>query len=392
MIISAPRIEEADGLVRSVARVALADGSARDIWFGVTSRHAGFIRPDNADPFFLGLIQVAMTRGEDMVVEGSLSRRLKLHADTDLQSLLMLLKLDQRPVRITAETLRDDAPAGQGVGTGISGGVDSFTTLLDFGPNKRLGSFGLTHLFFHSVGALEERDLADRLSQAGAVAELAGCELVLVRSNLPDLNTVAFIKSHTLRNLACAALLPGLLRRFYYSSGYCFAEFKAGAAEIAKLEPMLVPLLSTSEIEFMPVGAQYTRVEKTRRIADFVPAQRYLNVCVSPDTRRNCSKCMKCGRTLMTLECLGVAERFADVFDLETWRSVRSAYIGEHLLNWKMRNNSLSREVRELARERGYRYSAWERFLGLIAGFAPKRLYDRIALGGRPELLPPKAE
>jgi hypothetical protein len=87
----------------------------------------------------------------------------------------------------------------------------------------------------------------------------------------------------------------------------------------------------------------------------------------------------------------GKLDKFDQAFDLDVWPKVRSAYVGEWLLNRNKRKITIVKEVQALARERGYTYSRWERVLGLAASTLPKRLYDRIALGGRPELLPPQA-
>lgn len=382
MIISRPRIEEADGLVRSVARVTWQDGRAEDLWFAVEAGHGQFMLEGNADPFFLGMLQVAMAQGEDLVVEGSLSARLKMHVDTDLQPALMLLRLRQQRIAVTAEDLRDDAPRGHGVATGFSGGVDSFMTLCEFTDPARPPPFRLTHLFFHGVGALDDREFPQRVAAARAVAELSGLSLVPIRSNLSALNLLPFTKSHIPRNLACAALLPGLLRRFYFSSGFTFADFHDDAEEIAMLLPVLVPLLSTSETEFVPVGSEHTRTDKTRHLADYPVAWEHLNVCVAPETVRNCSKCWKCGRTLLTLDCLGMTERFAPSFDLEVWRGARAAYVGEQVLNLRKRKNPLNHELIRLSRETGRGFTPRERLLGLLASVLPKQLYDRVA---RPE-------
>jgi len=392
MIISAPRIEEASDGVRQVARVTLADGTAHDIWFSVPAEFGHGLMDGNADPFLVALIQEAMKRGEDITIEGTLSKRLKFNADRHLQPVLRMLRYPFSEIRIEAAALRDDETLGEGVGAAFSGGVDSFMTLLDHHTECDDPAYRITHLFIASVGAILDRDWAARCAQMRSVSEVHGVSAVSVASNLGEVLSLPLVKSHTLRTLSCAALMPRLLRRCYLSSGYNYPDIRPDNYYISPIEPAFVHLLSTGHTEMILTGAQYSRVEKTRRIAEMPSAQRYLNVCVSPLTDRNCSRCWKCTRTQMTLELLGKLDRFGDAFDLEIWPKVRSAYVGEWLLNRHKRKITIVREVQELARERGYRYSTWERFLGLLAGFAPKRLYDRIALGGRPELLPPKAE
>jgi hypothetical protein len=391
MIISRPRLEEAEGRARTISTITFEDGSKSDLWFAVPREFATYLRPGDADPFFLALVLVAMARGEDMHVEGALSKRLKFHADHHLPSVLRMLDHPLQKVGVRVEeTVPDALERGHGVGTGFSAGVDSFATLLDHGVECHDPDFRLTHLFLNSVGAMDERDMPERLEQVRKVADLFGYGVVEIRSNLAAMHPIPFIKSHTLRNLACAAALPGLLRRYYYSSTHTFESFTGEASDVAYLEPALIPMLSTSAMEFLQVGANYTRVDKTRRIVSLPAAQRYLNVCISERTTSNCSRCMKCGRTLMTLECLGEIGNFGEAFDLDTWRGIRSAWIGLHLLNWNTRKVTLSREVADLARAVGTRFTLRERLLGLLATFASKGLYERVAL--RPGQLPPRRD
>ncbi|MBQ7216006.1 MAG: hypothetical protein IJS39_08465, partial [Synergistaceae bacterium] len=49
-------------------------------------------------------------------------------------------------------------------------------------------------------------------------------------------------------------------------------------------------------------------------------AQKYLNVCVPQ--AHNCSKCVKCLRTLIVIDSMGKLRDFSRVFDIETYRKV----------------------------------------------------------------------
>lgn len=121
--------------------------------------------------------------------------------------------------------------------------------------------------------------------------------------------------------------------------------------DVARLDPLAFHLFSTEGLDCISTGGQMSRVEKTRRIADFEPSYRFLNVCVDPAYEgRNCSVCFKCCRTLMTLELLGVSERYSDVFDLEKFRRVRNRYLAKCL---RGKSGSFEAEVAALFREKG---------------------------------------
>jgi hypothetical protein len=131
---------------------------------------------------------------------------------------------------------------------------------------------------------------------------------------------------------------------------------------MAHAEPMLLPALSTPGMELRPVGQQYTRVEKTRRIAALPVAHRHLDVCVSPDDAGaagvNCSRCFKCLRTLLTLELLGQLDSFEGVFDLPRYRVARNGYVARLLAG---EGGELGREILDLMQQSGFRPSTHQR-------------------------------
>lgn len=72
-------------------------------------------------------------------------------------------------------------------------------------------------------------------------------------------------------------------------------------------------LLSTEATDSISTGSQYTRAAKTAQVAEIEPSYRHLDICVEPGTSRsgfrNCSRCWKCARTMVTLEALGKLDR-----------------------------------------------------------------------------------
>lgn len=206
-----------------------------------------------------------------------------------------------------------------------------------------------------------------------------GLGVIDVRSNLAGSSPVPFILSHSLLNAACAALLPGLIGRLLYSGTYTIATVGPGVADIAKLDPVVLPLISSERLSVAQSGVEYTRVTKTRLIADLPAARRHLNVCIARHTVPNCSRCEKCCRTMFALERLGKLDAFAEVFDLSHWHAERASYVGVELLNWNRRRNAFSQEQRDLARETGYRFTPTEYALGAAASVLPERLYRQSA-------------
>src|SRR5690606_32298562 len=119
-----------------------------------------------------------------------------------------------------------------------------------------------------------------------------GLEFIKVDSNLSDILQMNFEQTHVPRNASAVLLMQNLVSKYYYSSGFSYEEsFVAESSAIAHADPIAVPLLSTETLEFIPAGAQYSRVEKTQHVAALAYAHKWLNVCISPKDGRNCAGC-----------------------------------------------------------------------------------------------------
>jgi hypothetical protein len=124
-----------------------------------------------------------------------------------------------------------------------------------------------------------------------------------------------------------ALVLQGLISKFIYASAFSYSDFHVGKNyDLAYVDPILVPLLGTEGLDCISHGGQYTRVEKTARIATIPEWSRFLDVCVRPwdaTTKPNCSKCWKCMRTLLTLDVLDKLQSYGEAFDLDLYQNLK---------------------------------------------------------------------
>jgi hypothetical protein len=116
-------------------------------------------------------------------------------------------------------------------------------------------------------------------------------------------------------------------------------------------DPILLPALSTENVALAPTGAEFSRVEKTRRIAGQELVQRHLDVCIM-EAGLNCSRCEKCLRTLLTLEILGHLNDYGERFDLDTYRRFRDTFLARILADRKF---PMYLELQRLIVESGFR-------------------------------------
>jgi hypothetical protein len=372
MILNPLEYEQRDGVVRLQSRIEHS-GKEEVLWYEVSEKYAQYLTTDRLDGFLVGVLLLAMKLGEDIEIRGAVSEKLYYNLTHYYTRVLRLVLPQLRPIRIRAERLDVANPAAtaQGVATGFSAGVDSFCCVHDHLVAEVPPGFRLTHFVFNNVGSHGEWDgeraralFHSRYELVKGFPEELGLEFVKIDSNLSDVLKMNFEMTHVPRNVSAVLMLQRLFGRYYYSSAFRYEDCRAGAAKgIAYADPFALHHLSTETFDCISTGCQHTRVEKTR-LTGLVPgAARWLNVCVMPGSEgKNCSKCWKCCRTLLTLELLGCIDDYAGVFDLRAWRRARDWYVAETIL--RKVDDPLSAEIREYAERIGYSFRLWQRVLG----------------------------
>jgi hypothetical protein len=372
MIVNPLEVVQRDGEVRLECRIEHARG-VETLWYAVDEKYAPYLTTDRLDGFLVGVLLLAMKQNEDIEVRGAISEKLYYHLTSYYTQIVRLVIPSLRPITIRAATLEaaTGAATGSGVATGFSAGIDSFACVHDHLVADPPAGYRLTHFVFNNVGSHGEwnADRAHTLFRARydlirGYPEALGLEFVRIDSNLSDLLKMSFELTHVPRNVSAVLMLQRLFGKYYYSSAFRYEDsYVRPGMGIAYADPFAIHHLSTETFECISTGCQHTRVEKTRRTALVPGAERWLNVCVMPGMEgRNCSKCWKCCRTLLTLELLGSLEKFAGVFDLRAWRKARDWYVAETIL--RKRDDALSTEIREYAAQIGYHFPQWQRALG----------------------------
>lgn len=359
MQIGIPELHTEEGLLTwSVAVHGPADAPER-LWFRVPVAHAGLVT-NLADPAVIGLMIPAMHSGESLSAEGPVTDELAHTITHGYQHILeaVIPGLQRVPLEVV-NAVPAKEPAS-GVGTGFSGGIDSFTVLAEHFFQPVAPDLRLTHLTLFNVGAMSGGGERGRVhfhrvhSLLAPAADRIGLPLIPIDSNLDDFYGFAgFMQSHGPRNLSAASLLQGGLGRFYFASSDPFPTIAVRRSYSTSFsDPLSTPLLATRQFRPLFHGSEYTRVEKTLIVASVPESHESLNVCTTLTADgRNCSKCNKCLRTELTLDLIGQLDAYSRVFDVAVYRRCRRAYLDE--VAWS--RNPLAREIRDLARQTGLR-------------------------------------
>lgn len=366
LTVSKPNTKVFDTHVRVSTRI----DDDLELWFEVSREHEDFLS-DRMDYLALALLPVAMMSGRNIHLDGEVTDTLLHQLNQLAQPLIQEIYSDWKQIRISASNPSAPLPAADGVATGFSGGVDSFSALQTYHLNGSAPqSRRITYLLNNNVGSFHRAGGRAAWHAAGRklspVAQEVGLPFIMVDSNLEDFypQGMEFKYFHTLCNAAVPHLLSKGIGHLYYASAYSYRQvLQRGTKEgtIGHLDPLLLPLLSTPAVTLTSADPEKNRVEKTLALTDS-PYRHYLDVCTSSDATRlkNCSRCEKCMRTQITLDIHGSLDDFMpEAFDREIYLKYRVRHIAKILSD----KGDLSREVVDFAKNRGYRWP-WRSVLG----------------------------
>lgn len=359
MRVDDPKVIRKGEKVKYQVQVEFSAGET-SLWYRLDEKYADLVS-DRSDAALVALLIPAMSCGEDIHLAGTISERLYYNLSRPYQHVLQAVIPSLKLVDIYPANVQPATDKANGVATGFSAGVDSFSVLADHHYADDVPSgFRLTHLLY-SIRKRSERLFRKRLESNRPVLDRIGLPVIAVMSNIESFyEPWSFQQTHTPRRTSVAHLLQNGIGRFMYASTYNYVDIFVGKAyDLAYSDPVAIPLLSNRSIATFSVGSEYTRVEKTLQIADIKDTHKWLTVCVNDENApgENCSTCWKCRRTLLTLEIAGLLSRYEDVFDLDAYQRGRRRYIARVLQS----EDPLLREVISFAEESGFDFPLYSK-------------------------------
>jgi hypothetical protein len=314
MIISGLAAENFERWVELSARVRPDRGRSVRIWFRF-SAEVGMI-PPLGDPFLAGLLVPCMWSGEELRIEGPVSRRL-LESVPRIQELLGGWYPELGRITVTASEVTGAADSGPRPSTGafFSGGVDSVYTLVKH--RSSVDRLILVHGFENPVD--DHRRLEVTRQAILPTVEMLDTRLLIAHTNLRRrADPMTTVSGREYPRSFFGFLYQGSILA---AVGLCLqqnlgrilvpASFTHRTMQPYGSHPSLDPLWSTERTEFVHDGCEASRLEKVERIVREVPrAARSLQVCETAfGGEVNCCACEKCLRTMLALRLCGVLDQ-----------------------------------------------------------------------------------
>lgn len=331
MIISLPKITT-NGNEASYSFDITRNNKTNNIWIKVDKKYTSFVS-DFSDAALLAMLLPAMVDKDSITVYGKISKHLYDNLN-QIQELLCKIIPWLHKIKIEAETVVDQTKIKKEITfAGFSAGVDAFVTLEDYFLKPKSDT-KITHLLFNNL-IYNDNISNDKFNHIKKLVDQLNLPLIYTRTNLHKIyekKKIGFEQTHPIRNAVIAHALSNHGVNFLYSSSFPKSEMKIKPwPDLAIANPILLPLISTPNVEVIDVGSEYTRIQKTYRVSKIEYSYDFLDICIGKKHLKsdfyNCSQCYKCMRALVTFEKIGVLEKYNKLFDLNLYYQNKEDYL-----------------------------------------------------------------
>lgn len=309
-------------------------------------------------PFLTAILLPCMKTGEDICIEGAVSKKLLENAEK-IMDLIESWNIGLKKVKIQVSEIAPATAKNTKLETAsfFSAGVDSFYTYLKHKTKQdKIKSFILVHGFDIP---LTNKNL---FSQTRQVVEKIAKE-EKIKAVFVETNTGEIIEKYLIWDFAHGGALAavGLFLGQEFKNIFIPAGLRKDEVFPYGTHPDLDKLWSTEKTEFIHDGTEYNRLGKILNVVSKSDlALRYLRVCSQNiKGKYNCSKCYKCLQTMIELVCANALYQ-AKTFDKLDLKAVRNMYY-DYKLNYNLQGEAnlkiLKKEKREFELQKTIEYS-----------------------------------
>ena len=296
-----------DGTLVASATIEPPSGDRETLWFSVPEDQEQSLCV-NADPFVVGAIYRIMESGHDAKVHGTVSPSLIRNLE-DYQAVWSAWLPPLKRARIHADREEETAHPCDREDAIIpfSAGVDSCFTAFRHaravGPQMpyRIRSAIMVQGF--DIPLDEPETFASALDRSRTLLASLGIELMPMATNFRELVS-DWPHSFAGALTSCLMLFSNRFKNGLISQGLTYDDFSLlheGS------NPLSDPLLSSDSFRIVPDGAAFERDAKILAMREWDEFLQHLRVCwQGPHKDRNCCKCEKCIRNILTFRALGL--------------------------------------------------------------------------------------
>jgi len=328
--IGKPQITRVDDDVKIEFPLTIGE-QTQTLWYKLPTDYEPYLTADVCDAPVVALLMHAMKNGHDIVSEIPITEKLKMSLTRYLIPFLHYCDSSMSIIDIKADTATPTYN-GTHVGTGVSCGVDSLSTIIFHGLNEdnehyKIDTLCLFNTGYYGKGSGNSRRLLDYSQRSVDFCREFNYNLLVIDSNVAKFTSHKFRATNTYLTCSTVLLLQKYFHCYYYASGYHAADFRPDIIASAFYDIYLLPNISTPSLMFVSACSSMTRTMKTDLIAQQPKVYNYLFVCKAGNPDKNCSTCEKCVRTMLALDALGKSDMIGVCFDEKIYKAHRNQYL-----------------------------------------------------------------
>ena len=211
----------------------------RTIYFDVDEANGHMLADDSYDAFVLVPLFVAMFHKQDLRIRGKISKRLFQNVKWYIQRIYCDYSPDLSPVNVIVDGTIVNDKRGKLVGTGISCGIDSLSTIYDHFIREDDPDYKVNALFYfnhdmhnHRTDSSGQVLYKNLLARNRSAAQDLNLPLYSLESNLYVFNDIIiklrkkFISFSYVSMDSCILALSKTIARYYISSTWSYSETK----------------------------------------------------------------------------------------------------------------------------------------------------------------------
>lgn len=329
--IKRPIIETLDnGRVRLQADI-VCNKFTKKMYFEVDNKYENYLCTEVIDAFILGVYYYASFYGYDIYSEFPASRRIKYQINKYFSPISNKINpYHYKKIKIICPTTEIDFNS-KGVGTSVSGGVDSFYSLLSH-YGEKVEDFKVSHVLVANLfNHYDEEENTNRekfqklVNSSKLIAEDLKLPVISMYTNHHEFFFPEFVEYYSFRICSYALALQKLFKVYLLSSGTMTQDLNFLSPDSSDYDLFNTQIASNNNITFYMSGGEAGRIEKINFISEYSVVKKYLHVCTFSD-ENNCTVCSKCMRTASALDMGGILEQYSNIFDLKKFKKQKMKY------------------------------------------------------------------
>lgn len=343
IIIRKPTIIEIEDRCRLLSTLDI-DGQTKEMWYDVDKALSPFLVHERSDAFVVALLVYAMKKNHSIKCEMPLSAKLYYSLREQLIPFLCNLNKELHPITIEAKLSSEVYESSAHVGTGISCGIDSLSTIINHGINEKIDEYKIDTLTlfnsgYYGLGEDSSKRFKDYQAQSIAFSDKFAYKFLEVDSNLGDFLVYRFNSQFAYLTCSVVLALQKYFKKYFFASSYPFHRMESNFASTGFYEVLILQSLSTETLEFHSGCCEMPRTEKTKLVYDTPGFFEYIYPCLSGKLGINCGRCEKCIRGILTFDAYNLLDKIESRFDLRYYKKRRKFLISVMLVE---RHKSMS--------------------------------------------------